>query len=81
MYGLKQAAVLTYNHLVKNLSRYNFEPIPYTVGLWRCKTRPIHFCPCVDDFGIKYYHPSDAKHLLSSLYQTSYTEHNSADST
>ena len=33
MYGLKQAAVLAYNLLVKNLSTHGYRPIPHTVGL------------------------------------------------
>ena len=74
MYGLKQAAVLAYNHLVQNLSQHGYHPIPHTVGLWKHRTRKITFCLCVDDFGIKYFDRDDAKHLLSSLqlfYKTS----------
>ena len=67
MYGLKQAAVLAYKNLVRNLSNYDYEPIPHTVGLWRHKTRNIRFCLCVDDFGIKFFDPQDAHHLLASL--------------
>ena len=53
MYGLKQAAVLAYNHLVANLSTHGYHPIPHTVGLWKHHTRRITFCLCVDDFGVK----------------------------
>ena len=54
MYGLKQAAILAYDHLVKNLGNYGYYPIPHTVGLWKHKMRRISFCLCVDDFGVKY---------------------------
>ena len=69
MYGLKQAAVLAYNHLVNNLSNHGYAPIPHTVELWKHKTRRLAFCLCVDDFGIKYYDKQDAQHLLDSLHK------------
>ena len=67
MYGLKQAAVLAYDHLVQNLKPYGYAPIPHTLGLWKHETRPITFCLCVDDFGIKYFDKEDVNHLLDSL--------------
>ena len=67
MYGLKQAAVLTYDHLIKNLKIDGCYPIPHTVGLWTHSTHNICFCLCVDDFGIKYTRESDADHLLDSI--------------
>ena len=33
MHGLKQAAVLAYNHLIANLAKHGYHPIPHTVGL------------------------------------------------
>ena len=69
MYGLKQASVLAYENLVRNLKIHGYAPIPHTVGLWRHSTRPITFCLCVDDFGIKFENRVDAEHLLSSLRQ------------
>ena len=67
MYGLKQAAILAYNKLVAHLAKYDYHPIPHTVGLWKHKTRQTTFCLCVDDFAIKYFSPEDAQHLLSAL--------------
>ena len=67
MYGLKQAAILAYEHLVKNLKPHGYTPIPHTVGLWKHTSRPITFCLCVDDFGIKYYNKDDVDHLFSCL--------------
>ena len=53
MYGLKVATLLTCNQLVTTLRKTDYYTIPDTMGLWRHTTRPIHFCLCVDDFGIK----------------------------
>ena len=39
MYGLKQAAILAYTQLVKNLKPFGYFPCPYTTGLWIHKTR------------------------------------------
>jgi hypothetical protein len=67
MYGLKQAALLAYKHLVNQLEPHGYIPCPYTTGLWSHKTRPTKFCLCVDDFGVKYFTEADANHLLGSL--------------
>ena len=67
MYGLKQAAVLAFNNLVKNLSEHGYSPVPNTIGIWQHATRKTKFCLCVDDFGVKYFSKEDADHLLSSL--------------
>ena len=34
MYGLKQAAILAYDQLVKNLANHGYHPCKYTMGLW-----------------------------------------------
>ena len=67
MYGLKQAALLAYNHLVKQLKPHGYHPCPETTGLWKHKTRRTKFCLCVDDFGVKYFSQDDADHFLDSL--------------
>ena len=67
MCGLKQAAILAYNHLVKNLEPHGYFPIPHTTGLWRHKCRKTTFCLCVDDFGVKYFNQDDANHLIQAL--------------
>ena len=67
MYGLKQAALLAYNHLVNILEPFGYYPCPYTTGLWKHKTRQTVFCLCVDDFGIKYFNEDDREHLLDAL--------------
>ena len=63
MYGLKQATILAYYNLVKNLQPYGYMHIPHTVGLWKDETKPTTFCLCVYDFGIKCFNNSDANHL------------------
>ena len=67
MLGLKQAAILAYQHLKACLEPFGYEPIEGTVGLWHHKTRPTKFCLCVDDFGIKYWSKSDAEHLCNAI--------------
>jgi hypothetical protein len=67
MYGLKQAAILAYKHLVNILKPYGYFPCANTTGLWRHTTRRTKFCLCVDDFGVKYFSQQDADHLLNSL--------------
>ncbi len=67
MYGLKQAAILAYDHLVNLLEPYGYYPEPHCVGIWSHKTRRTKFCLCVDDFGIKYFNQDDADHLLNAL--------------
>jgi hypothetical protein len=44
MYGLKQAAILAYEHLVRQLAPHGYHPCPYTTGLWKHATRPTKFC-------------------------------------
>ena len=67
MYGLKQAAILVYKQLKEHLEPHRYFPIPNTVGIWKHKTRPIQFCLCVDDFGIKSVNKTDVEHLLNTL--------------
>ena len=67
MYGLKQAAVLAYNQLVRNLKPHGYFPCPFTAGLWKHATRKTKFCLCVDDFGVKSFSEDDKAHFLSTL--------------
>ena len=66
MYGLKQASLLAFQHLVWQLAPHRYRPCPYTTGLWEHDTRPTKFCLCVDDFGIKYFCKDDLDHLLDT---------------
>ena len=81
MYGLKQAAILAYQHLKSTLEPYGYYPVTGTVGLWAHKTRSICFCLCVDDFGVKYFNKADVDHLLGAVgklytYTTDWTGQN-----
>ena len=67
MYGLKQAALLAYQHLLTFLKPAGYEPIEISIGMWKHKTRKTIFCLCVDDFGIKYMNTNDLDHLLTTL--------------
>ena len=70
MPGLKQAALLAYEHLKNSLAPYGYYPIQGTVGLWKHQTRPTKFCLCVDDFGIKFWSKEDAQHLCNAIGAT-----------
>ena len=67
MYGLRQAAIYAYKYLQTTLQPFGYFPILGTVGMWKHHTRPIHFCLCIDDFGIKYFNKTDLNHLINAL--------------
>ena len=67
MYGLKQAAILAYNLLVKHLQKYEYEPVIGTMAIFQHATRRTKFCLCVDGFGVKYYSQDDLEHFLMAL--------------
>ena len=67
VYGLKNAAILAYKNLKKNLLPFGYVPVEGTADLWRNLERRTKFCVCVDDFGIKYFSNNDTEHLLNAL--------------
>ena len=67
MYGLKQAAIMAYQHIKRNLEPHGYYPVVGTTGMWKHETRKIYFCLCVDDFRIKYYNKEDVEHLLDKI--------------
>ena len=67
MPGLKQVALLAYEHLKNSLEPYGYHPVKGTIGLWEYKTRPTKFCLCIDDFGIKYWSKEDADYLCNAI--------------
>ena len=71
IYGLKEAGLVAFKHLVSNLKPFGYEPIKFTPGLWWHTSRPATFTLCVDDFGIKCYTKDDALHLIKAI-QTNY---------
>ena len=72
MYGLKQAAILAYEHLSEILNNAGYFPIPATMELWKHNIRPTIFSLCVDDFGVKYFNNDDLNHLRAAV-ETVYT--------
>ena len=67
MHGLKEAGYIAYQNLVKNLMPFGYEPMQWTPGLWRHKTRHATFTLAVDDFGIKHFTDNYRDHLLNGL--------------
>ena len=67
MYGLPQAGRLASDQLIELLAPAGYEPCPITPGLWKHKTRNLHFSLVVDDFGVKYVDKADVEHLLQTL--------------
>ena len=70
MLGLKQAAILACQHLKKSLKPYGCSHIPGTISIWKHESRPMKFCLCVDDFGVKYWSKADADHLCNAVRAT-----------
>ena len=67
MYGLKQAAILSYNLIKKYLAPAGYYPIKESNKLWRHKTKCTIFVLTVDNFGIKYFSKKDTNHLINAL--------------
>ena len=69
MYGLKEAGIIAYQLLVKNLAPHGYHPCTHTPGHWKYVTRKIMFNLAVDDFGIKYVHKYYIDHMFTALRQ------------
>jgi len=67
MYGLKEAGIIAYKHLVKNLLPYGYTQLHNTPGVWKHQHRKTTFTLCVDDFGVKYFDKNDAEHLIAAI--------------
>ena len=67
MYGLKEAGIIAYKHLVRNLQTHGYAPVAHAPGLCNHTTLPTTFTLSVDDFGIKFFAADDATHLLNVL--------------
>ena len=67
IYGLKEAGLIAFKQLVTNLAPYGYVPMKFTPGLWKHRSKPTTFSLCVDDFGVKYFAPPDAHHLIQAL--------------
>ena len=67
MYHLKEAGIIAFNQLVQKLAPAGYEPMLFTPGLWKHRTKPTTFVLCVDDFGVKYFSKADAQHLIDTI--------------
>ena len=67
MYSLKEAGILAFNQLIQKLKPAGYEPMLFTPGLWRHRTKHTTFALCVDDFGVKYFSTADATHLIDAV--------------
>ena len=69
IYGLKEAGLIAFENLVRNLKPFGYAPVKFTPGIWTHTSRPTTFTLCVDDFGIKYFSKGDALHLVNAVQQ------------
>ena len=67
IYGLKQAACIAFDRLVKLMKPHGYYPIRSNPGIWCQETLPTKFALCVDNFGIKYTNPTHTHHLVDTL--------------
>ena len=66
MPGLRQAAMLAYQHLKNYLEPYGCTPVEGTIGTWKYDEFPTIFL-CVDDFGVKCWSKEDSERLCNSI--------------
>ena len=67
MYGLPQADCIACDKLRLYLVSGSYIPNSMIPGLFKHKTRPIHFCLVVDNSGVKYTSRDDANYLITHL--------------
>ena len=67
MYGLKEADIIAYKRLFRNLQPHGCAPVAHTPGLCTHTILLTTFTLAVDDFGIKFFAADDATHLLDAL--------------
>jgi hypothetical protein len=67
MYGLPHAGLLANKQLEERLNKHGYQHSKLVPGLWKHKTRPIHFTLVVDNFEVKYTLQEDVDHLKTTL--------------
>ena len=70
MYGSKEAGIIAYKNLVQKLKPHGYYPVAYTPGIWKHTSLTTIFTLAVDNFGIKFFHKTDAQHLFDALQQS-----------
>ena len=53
MYGIKQAARLAFDNIIKPLALHRYLPVDYSPGLWKYNTCSTLFILCDENFVIK----------------------------
>ena len=67
MYGLNQAARISFDHLVKILKPNGYYPLRFNLSIWCHEMIPTKFALCADNFGIKYTYHAHSHHLVNAL--------------
>ena len=67
MYGIPQLGILSNKLLKERLTKYGYNEVAHTPGLYKHDTRPVWFTLVVDDFGIKYISQDNAQNLIDAL--------------
>ena len=70
MYGLPHEGLFANKQLEKSLNKHGYQQRKLVPGLWKYKTRPIHFTLVVDNFGVKYTRQEYVDHLKPHLKAT-----------
>ena len=67
MYGLKQAARIAFDRLVKLIKPNGYYLLQSNHVIWCHETLPTKYALCVDNSEIKYTNPTHAHHLVNTL--------------
>ena len=67
MYGLKEAGIIAYKRLVRNLKPHSYTPVAHAPSLCTHATLTTTFTLAIDNFGIKFFFAANATHLLDAL--------------
>ena len=63
MYSLKQAGIIAYQELVKNMAPFGYHPVQHTPVLWVHENRNTIFSLVVDNFCVQYFSMGNADHF------------------
>ena len=67
MYGLKQAACIAFDRLVKLLKYHGYYTIVSLPGIWCHEMLPTKFTLCVDNSVVRYTNYPHPHHLVNTL--------------
>ena len=69
MYGLKQAAHISFDSLVNFFNPCGYYPLRSNPRIWYPKDIPTKFALCLDDLVIKYTNPDHDHHIVNDRVQ------------